>query len=112
MDRMTEEALCDVQAQLYALRIAARAIARTHPDPAALLAAWHEALADAATCRPVAPAGWRGSDYLAERMCAIAEDWTAELVELAVPGLDASPEIPDPTAAGNNAGPRPQPRSD
>lgn len=98
MDRITEEALCDVQAQLYALRVAARAIARTHPDPGALLAAWHEALADAATCRPVAPTGWRGSDYLAERICAIAEDWTAELVELAVPDLDASLEIPDATA--------------
>lgn len=112
MDRMTEEALCDVQAQLYALRIAARAIVRTHPDPVALLAAWQEARAEAATCRPVAPAAWRSSDYLSERLSAVAEDWTAELVELAVPGPDGSPEIPAPTAAGDDAGPGPQSRPD
>lgn len=34
MDRETEEALCAIQAQLYAQRIALRALARTHPDPA------------------------------------------------------------------------------
>lgn len=90
MDRMTEEALCDVQAQVYALRVAVRAIARTHPDPVALMAAWREALTEAATSNPVAPAGWRSSDDLAERMNACAEDWTAELVELAVPAPDRS----------------------
>lgn len=85
MNQMIEEALCDVQAQLYALRIVVRAIVRTHPDPVALLSAWHDALAEASTSNPVAPAGWRSSDYLSERMRASAEDWTAELVELAVP---------------------------
>ena len=95
MNRITEEALCDVQAQLYALRIVVRAVMRTHPDPVALLSAWREALAEAATCNPVAPAGWRSSDYLAERMHASAEDWTAELVELAVPSADSAPLNPD-----------------
>ena len=91
MNRITEEALCDVQAQLYALRIVVRAVVRTHPDPAALLSAWRDALSEAATCSPVAPAGWRSSDYLAERVRASAEDWTAELVELAVPFPDSPP---------------------
>ena len=98
MNRITEEALCDVQAQLHALRIVVRAIVRTHPDPAALLSAWRDALAEAATCNPVAPAGWRSSESLAERIRASAEDWTAELVELAVPSPDSSPFDPDATA--------------
>lgn len=85
MDRETEEALCALQAQLYAQRIALRALARTHPDPAAVLAAWREALIEAATCSPVVPAHTRNSEYLAEQLRAFAEDWTAELVELAVP---------------------------
>lgn len=88
MDRFTEETLCNVQAQLYTQRIALRALARTHPDPAGLLAAWREAQIESATCCPVAPAGSRHSDYLTEQMRVWAEDWTAELVELAV----ATPE--------------------
>ena len=99
MNPMTEEALCEVQAQLYALRIVVRAIVRTHPDPAALLSAWRDALTEAATCNPVAPASWRGSDYLAERMRVSAEDWTAELVELAVPSPDSAPFDSDAAAA-------------
>ena len=101
MNPMTEEALCEVQAQLYALRIVVRAIVRTHPDPAVLLSAWRDAVAEAATSNPVAPAGWRSSDHLAERMGAITEDWTAELIELAVPLPGDPPFDPDVTAAGN-----------
>jgi hypothetical protein len=93
MDRETEEALCGVQAQLDALRIAMRALARTHPDPIALLAAWREALTEAATCSPVTPAHTRNSAYLDEQIRAFAEDWTAELVELAVPAPD-TPDTP------------------
>lgn len=85
MDRETEEALCAMQAQLYAQRIALRAFARTHPDPPALLAAWREALIEASTCSPVIPAHARNSEYLVEQLRAFVEDWTAELVELAVP---------------------------
>ena len=91
MDRETEEALCGIQAQVYAQRIALRALVRTHPDPAALLAAWREALTEAATCSPVVPAHTRDSDYLAEEVRAVAEDWTAELVELALPAPGALP---------------------
>ena len=85
MDRETEEALCDLQAQVYVLRLALRALVRTHPDPSASLAAWRAALAEVATTSPVAPSYARGSEYLAERCQAFAEDWTAELVEFAVP---------------------------
>lgn len=92
MERAIEEMLCDVQAQLYATRVALRALARTHPDPAALLASWREAMREAATCNPVAPSDSRGSSYLADQMTACAEDWTAELVELAVPASNR----PDP----------------
>ena len=91
MERETEEALCDIQAQLYAQRIALRALLRTHPDPAGLLAAWREALTETATSSPVLPRHVRDSDYLAEQVRAVAEDWTAELVELAVPAPGALP---------------------
>ena len=91
MERETEEALCDIQAQVYAQRIALRALVRSHPDPAGLLAAWREALTESATSSPVVPAHVRDSDYLAERVRAVAEDWTAELVERAVPAPGALP---------------------
>jgi hypothetical protein len=91
MDRETEEALCGIQAQVYAQRIALRALARTHPDPAAVLAAWRQAVTEAATCNPVVPASMRASTYLAEQVRAFADDWTAELVELAIPAPDGAP---------------------
>lgn len=84
MDTRIEEALCDLQAQACMQRVALRALARTHPDPQALLAAWRDALAEVSTCDPVAPPHARGSQYLAERFQAFAEDWTAELVDLLV----------------------------
>lgn len=84
MERATEEMLCEMQAQLYSMRVALRALARTHPDAVALLDAWRSASAEAARI-PEAPWDCRRSDYLLERMRACAEDWTAEFVELAVP---------------------------
>ena len=91
MDRETEETLCALQAQVYAQDVALRALARSHPDPAAVLAAWREALVDAATYAPAAPAHARNSEYFAERVRAFTEDWTAELVELAVAAPGALP---------------------
>ena len=91
MQRESEEALCTLQAQVYAQHIALRALLRSHTDPVGLLAAWREALAEAATSNPVVPAHTRDSDYLAEQLRAAAEDWTAELVELAVPAPGALP---------------------
>ena len=87
MDRDTEEAMCNLQARVHVQGLALRALAATHPDPAALLAAWRQGLADAETA-PLA-ARDRKSAYLGE-LCRIhAEDWTAELVELTLPRLDA-----------------------
>lgn len=91
MDRETEESLCSIQAQVYAQQIALRAVARTHPDPVALLTAWREALIEAATSSPVTPRHARDSEYLAEQVRVFAEDWTAELVALAVPAPGALP---------------------
>jgi hypothetical protein len=85
MDRVIEDALCDLQAQVHVQCIAMRALARTHPDPGQLLAAWRDALADAVANGPV-DLHARRSAVLAERCRTFAEDWTAELVELAVPG--------------------------
>lgn len=84
MDRASEEIICDLQAQVYVLRVALQALARTHPDAVGLLATWREAL-ESASAGPVVPAYARRSEYLAERCQAFAEDWMAELVELAVP---------------------------
>lgn len=88
MDRDVEDALRDVQAQLYAQRVALRALARTHPDADALLAAWRDALTEARTSNPVAPADSRGSLTLAEQTRAYADEWTAELVDLAITSPD------------------------
>lgn len=84
MDRLTEEALCDLQAQVLVLRMALRSLIRTHPDPDACLAAWRTTVSDMTSGPAVLPVYARGSDYLAERCHVFAEDWTAELVEHAV----------------------------
>ena len=87
MDRNTEDAMCSLQAQVHAQGLALRALAATHPDPSALLAAWRKVLADAET-GPVSVRE-RDSAYLDE-LCRIrVEDWTAELVDLSLPRLDA-----------------------
>jgi len=85
VDRDYEETICDLQARLYAQQIALRALARCHPHPVELLAAWRAALIEAATINPAAPAHARNSDYLADQVRAYAEEWTAELVDLALP---------------------------
>ena len=84
MDRENEEVICDLQAQVYVLRVALQALAQARGEPDALLASWREAL-KVASLGPVVPAYARRSEYLAERCQAFAEDWTAELAELAVP---------------------------
>lgn len=99
MDRETEELLCDIQAQLSAQRSVLRALARTHPDPEGLLAAWRETSIEDTRCNPVAPAHARNSRYLAERVRACVEDWTAEFVEMAI----REPKLGD--AAGDRAAP-------
>ena len=85
MDRITEESICSLQAQVHVQGLALRALVATHPDPAGLLAAWRQCLADAGS-GPVA-ADARDSAYLAEHCRVRAEDWTAELVELTLPAF-------------------------
>ncbi|WP_115841895.1 hypothetical protein [Lysobacter soli] len=88
MDRSTEEAMCSLQAQVHVQGLALRALAATHPDPTALLAAWRNLRVDAET-GPISVRE-RDSAYLDE-LCRIrAEDWTAELVDLTLPRLDAA----------------------
>jgi hypothetical protein len=85
MDRITEEALCSLQAQVHVQGLALRALVATHPDPAGLLAGWRRCLAEAGAAPLAAHA--RDSEYLAEHCRVRAEDWTAELVELTLPVL-------------------------
>jgi hypothetical protein len=87
MDRSTEEAVCGLQAHVRVQGLALRALAATHPDPSALLAAWRQGLAEAECGRAAAFA--RDSACLGELCRVRAEDWTAELVELTLPKLDA-----------------------
>ena len=91
MDRETEESICALQAQLYTQQIALRALARTHDNPVELLAAWRAALIEAATTNLALLAQDRNSDYLADQIRACSEEWTAELVELAVPAPGSLP---------------------
>ena len=88
MDRITEEALCSLQAQVHVQELVLRALVATHPEPARLLAIWHQCL-DHAGSGPVA-AHARDSEYLAEHCRVRAEDWTAELVELTLPAADSA----------------------
>src|SRR5687768_5029050 len=85
MDRITEEALCSLQAQVHVQEMVLRALVATHPDPVGLLAQWRQAQASAGG-GPVA-AHERDSEYLAEHCRVRAEDWTAELVDLTLPAL-------------------------
>lgn len=116
MDRQTEEMFCAIQAQMNAQRIALRTLFRTHPDPQSLLLAWRSAAFETLTCSPVTPAHERNSEYLAEEIRACMEDFTAELVELAVPGppdprafpphaMPSSDTTPGPLDASGQPGP-------
>lgn len=83
MDRNTEEAICGLQAQLHIQRVVLRTLVATHPHPKRMLEAWRECLPDAVAPGPVAAYAHR-SEYLAEYCRLYAEDWTAELADLAV----------------------------
>ena len=85
MERSTEEALCSLQAQLHVHRLALLAFVRAHHDSNQLLDAWRKTLEESPSYVPLAPADVRHSELLREQCRAYTEDWTAELVELAVP---------------------------
>jgi hypothetical protein len=88
MERSTEEALCSLQAQLHVHRLALQTLVRTHPAPDQLLTAWQTVLAQSPSYVPLAPTDVRHSDLLQEQCRAYIEDWTADLVEIAVPFPD------------------------
>lgn len=81
MDNHLEELLAGLQAQLAVHHMALRTLVRTHPDPAAMLAAWRSIRADAVAAAYAVPPDLRHSDWLAEKTQALAEDWMAELVD-------------------------------
>lgn len=99
MDRSLEEALSGLQAQLHVYRLALQALVRSHPDPAGLLQCWRRVLDEAPDYVPLAPSDVRHSPLLREQCQAYAEDWTAELVDLATSlsaAADAPPSRDDP----------------
>ena len=81
MDPTTEETLASLEAQVAVFRMALRAYARAHPDPAALLAAWREVRAEDALDQYTTHVPHRRTPMVGERIQAFAEDWTAELVD-------------------------------
>lgn len=81
MDRITEEAVSSLQAQLSVQHLVLLALIRTHPDPATLLKQWRTVLADAADCKSSLPSTSRRSDLVRERCEHFAEEWTAVLVD-------------------------------
>lgn len=78
-----EETLALLQAQCAVQNLMLRAMLRLQPDPIALLEAWHAVRADAERATSVLPVDARHSRWLADQMQCFAEDWTAELADLA-----------------------------
>lgn len=75
------ETLALLKAQATVQHMALRALLHSHPDPAAVLAAWRRIRADAVNAAYVLPSDERSSAWLNEHVHAFAEDWTAELVD-------------------------------
>lgn len=80
-----EEGLCRVQAQAAVQQRVLLALVRSHPDPNTLLLRWHELVRDAEKQAFALPSDLRASDLLSEQCRTLQEDWTAELVDLALP---------------------------
>lgn len=84
MDRITEEMLSSLQAQVAMQHLMLLALVKAHPDPARVLAMWQSALADAVDCKSAVPSTCRHSDLIRERCADFSEQWTALLVDEAV----------------------------
>jgi hypothetical protein len=78
-----EETLALLQAQAAAQQLILKALLRLQPDPLAVLERWHDVRAEAERSMPDLPSDARHSRWLAEQMQCFAEDWTAELADLA-----------------------------
>lgn len=81
MDRITEEAVSSLQAQVSIQHLVLLAMLGTHPDPEALLKQWRALLADSIECKSAIPSTSRQSDLVRERCENFATEWTAVLVD-------------------------------
>jgi hypothetical protein len=89
--QQVEETLAMLQAQGAVQQMVIRALLRMQPDPMALLAAWREVRGDGGQVASALPSDARHSRWLAEQMQCFAEDWTAELADLATAAGDTPP---------------------
>ena len=84
MDRITEEAIASLQAQVAIQHLVLLSLVRSHPDPPAVLAQWRSLLADAGERRSGLPSTGRRSELVGECCERFAEVWTAQLVDESV----------------------------
>ena len=78
-----EETLAMLQAQAAVQQLMLKALLRLQPDPLAVLELWRDIRSAAECSMPDLPSDARHSRWLAEQMQCFAEDWTAELADLA-----------------------------
>jgi MoxR-like ATPase len=78
-----EETLAMLQAQAAAQQLMLKTLLRLQPDPMTVLELWRGMRADAERSMLDLPSDARHSRWLAEQMQCFAEDWTAELADLA-----------------------------
>jgi len=103
MDKQWVDELAIVKAQLAVQHMALRALAHSHPRPAALLEEWRKLRADSVAAAYSLPSDVRNSEWLTTHVQAFAEDWTAELVDAATRRAGrrgASASDPDAIPAG------------
>ena len=81
MERIVEEAIASLQAQLAAQQLMLLSLVKNHPQPAAVLEQWRGLWCDAAERKSALPRTSRHSDLVRERCEDFAEQWTAQLIE-------------------------------
>jgi len=80
MDNWREE-LAVLKAQLAVQHMALRVMVHSHPSPGAVLEEWRKLRADTVAAAYSLPFDVRTSEWLSDHVQALAEDWTAELVD-------------------------------
>ncbi|WP_363800088.1 hypothetical protein ABU614_08655 [Lysobacter firmicutimachus] len=91
MDRITEETVSSLQAQIAVQHLVLLSLVKTHPYPNQLLEKWRAVLADSTECKSALPSTSRESDLVRERCDHFAEEWTVQLVDVAVDHLSQKP---------------------
>ena len=97
MDNWREE-IAILKAQLAVQHMALRVLVHSHPHPTAVLDEWRKLRADTVAAAYSLPFDVRTSEWLTDHVQALAEDWTAELVEAVTrqpSRRDASASDPD-----------------